>query len=323
MVERCTRTQLAYMSVEENTLQNRLTDEDMRGEYIHLPGGWTPTQSSNPALYRSLRHAWHWHTLLDVGADALAQYKLFLLDQPDLDGDIVDADTRLKYLRSSDSVWLQGAEDMLEIAAKQAAVLVENDDDGAMEPLLAGAHAEQFPLFQLMRLAARVGPGARPASVAHCNASDPAVCSDVQRYYARYPPDPSGESNNMQQKFALLSVAGIPTPRNFKEAMSPEFRDLWEPAIHKEYEGLMANRTPVQPLIMMEDNQGAISYATNAVISDMTKHIDIKWHFLKDHVKAGTVRVNYIATDLNTADMMTKPLPCPAMEKHARFAMGW
>eukprot|EP00873_Tetraselmis_striata_P009404 jgi/Tetstr1/429668/TSEL_019565.t1 len=156
MVERCTRTQLAYASVEENTLQNRLTDEDMRGEYIHLPGGWTPTQSSNPALYRSLRHAWHWHTLLDVGADALAQYKLFLLDQPDLDGDIVDADTRLTYLRGSDSVWLQGAEDMLEIAAKQAAVLVEHDDDGAMEPLLAGAHAEQFPLFQLMRLTARV-----------------------------------------------------------------------------------------------------------------------------------------------------------------------
>eukprot|EP00873_Tetraselmis_striata_P000968 jgi/Tetstr1/421232/TSEL_012236.t1 len=94
--------------------------------------------------------------MLDVGADALAQYKLFLLDQPDLDGDIVDADTRLKYLRGSDSVWLQGAEDMLEIAAKQAAVLVENDDDGAMEPLLTGAHAEQFPLFQLMRLTARV-----------------------------------------------------------------------------------------------------------------------------------------------------------------------
>eukprot|EP00873_Tetraselmis_striata_P024207 jgi/Tetstr1/444471/TSEL_032352.t1 len=81
--------------------------------------------------------------------------------------------------------------------------------------------------------------------------------------------------------------------------------------------------SPVQPLIMMEDNQGAISYATNAVISDRTKHIDVKWHFVKDHVEAGTVRVNYIATDLNTADMMTKPLPRPALEKHARFAMGW
>eukprot|EP00873_Tetraselmis_striata_P021794 jgi/Tetstr1/442058/TSEL_030237.t1 len=55
---------------------------------------------------------------------------------------------------------------------------------------------------------------------------------------------------------------------------------------------------------MMEDNQGAISYAINAVISD----------FVKYHVEAGTGRVNYIATDLNTADMMTKPLPRPALE---------
>eukprot|EP00873_Tetraselmis_striata_P024689 jgi/Tetstr1/444953/TSEL_032771.t1 len=71
-------------------------------------------------------------------------------------GDIADADTRLPHLHGSDSVWVQGAEDMLEIAAKQAAVLVENDDDGAMEPLLAGAHVKQFPLFRLMRLTALV-----------------------------------------------------------------------------------------------------------------------------------------------------------------------
>eukprot|EP00873_Tetraselmis_striata_P016218 jgi/Tetstr1/436482/TSEL_025310.t1 len=30
----------------------------------------------------------------------------------------------------------------------------------------------------------------------------------------------------------------------------------------------------VQPLLMMEDNQGAISYATNAIISERIKHVD-------------------------------------------------
>jgi len=34
---------------------------------------------------------------------------------------------------------------------------------------------------------------------------------------------------------------------------------------------------------MWEDSQGAISYAHNAVISKRTKHIDVKWHFVKDH----------------------------------------
>lgn len=33
---------------------------------------------------------------------------------------------------------------------------------------------------------------------------------------------------------------------------------------------------PVQPLLMWEDNQGAIIYAHNAVISECTTHIDVK-----------------------------------------------
>jgi len=69
---------------------------------------------------------------------------------------------------------------------------------------------------------------------------------------------------------------------------------------------------------------GAISYATNAIICERTKHIDsVRCLFVKDHVEAGTVRVQYIATDLNTADMMTTPLPHLALAKHARSAMGW
>eukprot|EP00873_Tetraselmis_striata_P014756 jgi/Tetstr1/435020/TSEL_023991.t1 len=72
---------------------------------------------------------------------------------------------------------------------------------------------------------------------------------------------------------------------------------------------------PVQPLIMLEDIHGAISYATKTIISDKTKHIDVKWHFGKDyHVVAGTVKVSYIATDLNMADMMTIPLHRPTLD---------
>lgn len=38
----------------------------------------------------------------------------------------------------------------------------------------------------------------------------------------------------------------------------------------------------VQPPVMIEDNRGAISCATNAIIiSERTKHIDVRWHFVK------------------------------------------
>jgi hypothetical protein len=38
-----------------------------------------------------------------------------------------------------------------------------------------------------------------------------------------------------------------------------------------------------------EDNQRAIAYSHNALVSDKTKHIDLKCHFLKDHVERGTI----------------------------------
>eukprot|EP00873_Tetraselmis_striata_P010695 jgi/Tetstr1/430959/TSEL_020714.t1 len=80
-------------------------------------------------------------------------------------------------------------------------------------------------------------------------------------------------------------------------------------------------RCTEETLLLLEDNQPAISLANNIIISYKTKHI-VKYHFLKDHVQADTVQLAYVATDDNVADMPTKPLPAPALAKHARTAMG-
>jgi hypothetical protein len=40
-----------------------------------------------------------------------------------------------------------------------------------------------------------------------------------------------------------------------------------------------------------KDNQSAIAYFQNALVSEKTKHIGLKWHFLKDHVELGTIRL--------------------------------
>jgi hypothetical protein len=34
-----------------------------------------------------------------------------------------------------------------------------------------------------------------------------------------------------------------------------------------------------------EDNRSAIAYSQNALVSEKTQHIRLKWHFLKDHVE--------------------------------------
>jgi hypothetical protein len=42
-----------------------------------------------------------------------------------------------------------------------------------------------------------------------------------------------------------------------------------------------------------EDNQSAIAYSHNALVSEEIKPIGLKWHFLKDHVEHGTIKSRY------------------------------
>lgn len=47
----------------------------------------------------------------------------------------------------------------------------------------------------------------------------------------------------------------------------------------------------------------------NPVLHSRIKHIDIKHYFIRDHVFKKEIRIEYISTELQTADIFTKPLP--------------
>ena len=55
------------------------------------------------------------------------------------------------------------------------------------------------------------------------------------------------------------------------------------------------------------DNQGAIGLAKNPVAHNKSKHIDIKYHFLRDIVNKKKIVLNYIQSQFNMADVFTKP----------------
>jgi hypothetical protein len=74
--------------------------------------------------------------------------------------------------------------------------------------------------------------------------------------------------------------------------------------------------------VIAEDNQGAIALANNAVWHKRTKHIATKYHFVRDRVATGEVRLDYIKTDDQPADMLTKALPAPSLKKFREFVMG-
>ena len=59
---------------------------------------------------------------------------------------------------------------------------------------------------------------------------------------------------------------------------------------------------------IMCDNTSAINLSKNPVHHSRTKHIDIRHHFLRDHALKGDISLNFISTDNQVADILTKPL---------------
>jgi hypothetical protein len=56
------------------------------------------------------------------------------------------------------------------------------------------------------------------------------------------------------------------------------------------------------------DNTAAIALSENSKISQRTKHINVRYHFIRDCVKAGTIEVKWVSTQRQPADLLTKPL---------------
>lgn len=57
------------------------------------------------------------------------------------------------------------------------------------------------------------------------------------------------------------------------------------------------------------DNMGAIQLSNNLLTSQKSKHIDVRYHFLRQHIQNKVIEVNYLHTDQMLADVFTKPMP--------------
>lgn len=62
------------------------------------------------------------------------------------------------------------------------------------------------------------------------------------------------------------------------------------------------------PTSIMIDNQSAIALSKNAEFHQRSKHIDVKFHFIRDQVTNGVIIPVYTPTDEQLADVFTKPL---------------
>ncbi|KAJ9542306.1 hypothetical protein OSB04_028812 [Centaurea solstitialis] len=56
------------------------------------------------------------------------------------------------------------------------------------------------------------------------------------------------------------------------------------------------------------DNTSAIAIANNPVLHSKTKHIEVRYHFIRDHVMNGDIELHFFPTEYQLADLFTKPL---------------
>ena len=76
-----------------------------------------------------------------------------------------------------------------------------------------------------------------------------------------------------------------------------------------------------QATIIYCDNQGAIALAKNPQFHARTKHIDIQHHFVREKINEGAVQLEYIETEGQVADGLTKALDKVRFERF-RKAIG-
>nr|GFB15563.1 retrovirus-related Pol polyprotein from transposon TNT 1-94 [Tanacetum cinerariifolium] len=63
------------------------------------------------------------------------------------------------------------------------------------------------------------------------------------------------------------------------------------------------------------DNTNAIAISNNLVLHSRTKHNDIRYHFIRDHILEGDIKLHFIPTEYQLADIFTKPLDEPTFTR--------
>ncbi|GKC06226.1 hypothetical protein Tco_0997836 [Tanacetum coccineum] len=82
-----------------------------------------------------------------------------------------------------------------------------------------------------------------------------------------------------------------------------------------------------QSVAMSFAEADAVAISNNPVLHSRTKHTDIRYHFMMDHILKGDIELHFILTEYQLADIFTKPLDeptfkrmkCPSLQKHLQI----
>ena len=91
---------------------------------------------------------------------------------------------------------------------------------------------------------------------------------------------------------------------------------LWLYNLLYQVEAVTRQRVRVQPTIVVRvDNQSAVALTKEGAPHQRTKHIDVRHHFVREQVASGRVKIEWISTHHQLADILTKRLPDDAFNR--------
>jgi hypothetical protein len=108
---------------------------------------------------------------------------------------------------------------------------------------------------------------------------------------------------------ATVPSPGSPNP-NLQWLLQVLKRNTWQttlPLLKLSGSLLDLHHKQVKPTIMFSDNQAAIALSNNHEAHQCTKHIDTKYHFVRERVEDGSVTIKFLPTNQQPADILTKP----------------
>ena len=75
-------------------------------------------------------------------------------------------------------------------------------------------------------------------------------------------------------------------------------------------------------MVVKVDNTGSIDLASSWSASANTRHIDVRYHFVRNLITAGIIKLDFVASDDNYADAFTKNIDQSRFLSHMETLMN-
>ena len=73
---------------------------------------------------------------------------------------------------------------------------------------------------------------------------------------------------------------------------------------------------------VFEDNQGVVTLAENPLSSARSEHIDVRFHFVRELLRAKKINIQFVTSEEQHADILTNSLAATPFKSHRRFLLN-